>query len=678
MKKIIRIYLAVLCLAAGLAVCMISTDTVYADGSGDFEYGTYPHTQLLCVNRYTGSDKDVVIPGMIDGKLVAVIGDGIFEDSDITSVTIPAGVYKIEKEAFKNCENLTSVSIPGTVNTIEGYAFYGCKSLKNIDLPVSVAKIGKLAFHGSGLTEVDIPRTLTEIETCAFCSCKSLTKVHIPESVVKIGEEAFNGCSSLKEISISEGLTEIDKWAFGECQELTEVQLPNSIKSIGKRAFYNCNNLERVNGISGSNIEIGEEAFRECSKLESFSMSGVTKVGDSAFYRSGLKEMNLDEVTSIGSWAFMDSGLVTVNLPNVKTIGEAAFVRCKQLTEISYPELAVDGSLLQGCESLLSIRFPHGVEAIEKANLLDCKSLQKVSLSDTVTNIDLDAFLQVPLLEIEVDKENPLFCSIDGVLYNKDKNILAAFPNAREGDYHVPDGTIKIYEWSFYDCHIDDLYLPTSVTVIGSNAFKGHNIYKTDYEKCRLKNIYYAGTKDQWKKIQNNCIEELQSAGVTIHFKDGSTQKLGKQPEKNSSSMLASSSTLQYELTIGADNKGKAKVVRMIDEMGTIYIPNVVSVDGQDFEVTEIADGVLAGRQNIVNLFIGKNVRSIGKNAFKGCSKLKNIAIESTELKSVGKNAFKGIHARAKIEVPSEKLSAYKKLLKGKGQGSRVKIIKLK
>ncbi len=69
-------------------------------------------------------------------------------------------------------------------------------------------------------------------------------------------------------------------------------------------------------------------------------------------------------------------------------------------------------------------------------------------------------------------------------------------------------------------------------------------------------------------------------------------------------------------------------------------------------------------------------VRSIGKNAFKNCKKLKSIQIKGNALKTVGKNAFKGIHAKAKIKVPKKQLKAYKKLLKGKGQKKTVKICK--
>lgn len=42
----------------------------------------------------------------------------------------------------------------------------------------------------------------------------------------------------------------------------------------------------------------------------------------------------------------------------------------------------------------------------------------------------------------------------------------------------------------------------------------------------------------------------------------------------------------------------------------------------------------------------------------------------------IGKNAFKGISVKAKIKVSSSKLKAYKKLLRNKGQGKKVKITK--
>jgi len=68
----------------------------------------------------------------------------------------------------------------------------------------------------------------------------------------------------------------------------------------------------------------------------------------------------------------------------------------------------------------------------------------------------------------------------------------------------------------------------------------------------------------------------------------------------------------------------------------------------------------------------------IGKQAFYGCNRLKTIVIRSSRLTSrtVGGSAFGRIHGRAVIKVPAKKLEAYTNMLKTKGLGSRVRIVK--
>ena len=73
---------------------------------------------------------------------------------------------------------------------------------------------------------------------------------------------------------------------------------------------------------------------------------------------------------------------------------------------------------------------------------------------------------------------------------------------------------------------------------------------------------------------------------------------------------------------------------------------------------------------------IGKNVKTIGKNAFAKASKLKTIQIKSTALKKAGKNAFKGIHAKARIRMPKKCYKKYQKVLRNKGQKKTVKLVK--
>ena len=108
----------------------------------------------------------------------------------------------------------------------------------------------------------------------------------------------------------------------------------------------------------------------------------------------------------------------------------------------------------------------------------------------------------------------------------------------------------------------------------------------------------------------------------------------------------------------------------------TITIPATIKVKGVTYKVTKIADNSYKNNNKITKITIGKNIVSIGKNAFYGCKKLKTITIRSKKLtsKTVSKNAFKGLTKITTIKVPRKKLTAYKKLLKKKGLSSKVKV----
>lgn len=93
-------------------------------------------------------------------------------------------------------------------------------------------------------------------------------------------------------------------------------------------------------------------------------------------------------------------------------------------------------------------------------------------------------------------------------------------------------------------------------------------------------------------------------------------------------------------------------------------------------KLKEIGSSAFYNCKALTKITIPKKVTTIGSKAFYNCKKLKSITMKSTVLKKVGKKAFKNIHKKATIKVPKSKLSAYKKLLKGKGQKKTVKIKK--
>lgn len=103
-------------------------------------------------------------------------------------------------------------------------------------------------------------------------------------------------------------------------------------------------------------------------------------------------------------------------------------------------------------------------------------------------------------------------------------------------------------------------------------------------------------------------------------------------------------------------------------------IPAKVTIENHTFQVTTIANGAFAGNKKLKKVLIGKNIKKINTNAFKGCHNLSKITIRTTKLTktSIGKHAFKKINAKATIKVPRTKLKRYKKYMKAAGAAKTV------
>ena len=131
--------------------------------------------------------------------------------SMIRRVEIGSGVTRIGAWAFEDT-NITSLTIPGSVTAIGDYGVNSNRYLAELTLQPGLKSIGKEAFSYS----------------------KRLTTVTIPDGVTTIGEEAFAHCWT--QLPKSDSFT-----------GLTTVTIPGSVTSIGKNAFTNNQQLTTVN-----------------------------------------------------------------------------------------------------------------------------------------------------------------------------------------------------------------------------------------------------------------------------------------------------------------------------------------------------------------------------------------------------------------------------------------------
>lgn len=378
----------------------------------------------LFVKRYTGSG-NAVIPSEYYGAPVVGIGFAAFQNCHgLTSVIIPNSVTNIGLSAFSGCSDLTSITIPNSVISIEPYAFTDCHALTSVTIPNSVTDLGVGAFVNCySLTSVNIGNSVTQILPLAFMNCTNLTSVTIPDSVIRLGSDAFMNCYSLISVNIGNSVTGIEGAAFQNCSNLTSVTIPNSVIRIHTEAFKNCSGLTNV--IIGNNVtDIGNRAFENCHSLTSVTIpNSVIRIWGEAFFRC--------------------SGLTNVIIGNsVTNIGFHAFWECINLT---------------------SLTIPNSVIGIESRVFWNCHRL---------TNI-------------VVATDNPVYSSVDGVVFDKAHSTLIQFSPGKGGSYTIPDSVTSIWHRAFENCpNLTSVTVPNSVATIGDWA----------YASCRnVTNITFQG-----------------------------------------------------------------------------------------------------------------------------------------------------------------------------------------
>lgn len=116
------------------------------------------------------------------------------------------------------------------------------------------------------------------------------------------------------------------------------------------------------------------------------------------------------------------------------------------MEEISIPETvtAIGSDAFSSCMNLAEIKIPDAVTTIGDTAFIFCYKLANVSLSKNVTSLGRGVFAYCRGIEsINVDAANPNYCSVNGVLFNKDQTELLKYPAAREDTAYVIPESVK-------------------------------------------------------------------------------------------------------------------------------------------------------------------------------------------------------------------------------------------
>ncbi|MBE5742038.1 MAG: hypothetical protein E7360_01810 [Clostridiales bacterium] len=503
--------------------------------------------------------------------------------------------------------------------------------------------------------------------------------------------------------------------AFDYCGNVRTIKIPDSIQLVESlNAFSRCPNLESVEiydtGYTGEKRYIAPDGVLiRLANPENAIME--TQIDFVPPARTGSYTIP-SEVTYIPYQSFNGSLISEVHIPeSVKIIETGAFNRCSNLTLVNFlPQssdyaefLTVQDDAFVACKKLAVVNLPARAVSLgmdEETNGLaifeDCNSIEAVN----------------------VEAGNNKYGSIDGVLTTSKAAATATnpytilyCPQAKEGDYVVPEEILAIADYAFSGCtKLTSVTVHGLVTDIGDYAFygcsavesvtftgtavKGTNIGSYAFAKnSNLKTITYEdasrvtvigdGAFSDCASLKEVTIPKtIVSIGSEVYANNANIGKVtfaegGKKIDFGSRVFLncKAITTVDLPSTIEELPLGMFEGCISLEEIKVDDAnPNFCDVDGVVYSknmdtiyyysltkgnvtlpasVTKIMGGVFKGNKNITTFEFGNSIASVGQEAFANCTSLKTISFANPENSvSFGENAFNGCSVLNNVTIP--------------------------
>jgi hypothetical protein len=414
-------------------------------------------------------------------------------------------------------------------------------------------------------------------------------------------------------------VSSIGDYVFDSCDSLESVVIEASGSvDIGSYAFFNCGRLRSVT-IAGDAI-IGAGAFRDCANLDSLYIGSIGSMGKNAF--TNVPGIGGKEASEIGGTAFLRSGesLVPVHEGYEGSIGEFG-VRVESVNPFTLS--------ITGCSAIGSVAIPSNVGAFVITSVDDrafwgLDGITSISIPSTVTRIGYEAFGNCRgLATIDVEEGNPVYRSVDGVLFRGSE--LIQYPAGKvQGTYAVPEGTESVSLMAFYGAD-GILAFSTESTAFSTD---GQGALLSADGKTLV--AYPSGRASDSYVVPASAVSVSPRA-----FSGASNLKV-------------------FKAEAGGHFSVRGGVLYSLDYMRLVAYPS--GMDAGTFAVpatvTEIGDYAFAGNPYLTEAKFPSSLAMIGDYAFESCAGLERLFV-GVRVLDIGDQIVYGCVSLSKVDMSS-------------------------
>lgn len=364
-------------------------------------------------------------------------------------------------------------------------------------------------------------------------------------------------------------------------------------------------------------------------------------------------EIDGKPVSTIGDHAFAGNILLhQVKLPDsLTTIGRCAFQDCTGLTEIRIPAgvTVLREAAFRNAEKLSTLLFASDsrLEKLEGYVFAGCAALRQVELPASLQKLSGTDFLGTMALEkITVEAGNRKFSHRDGVLFNAAGDTLLVYPAARDSNYAVPEGTVRIGDYAFGYARLDTLDL-TGVEKINEGAFRFSSLREVTVPDTvnRVEEYAFADcTKLEAVRIGSGIT--ILSEGMFCRCEGLKSVTVPARIKKIAADAFAEAGLTEILLPEGLETVAE-RAFRDCD-LQTLALPA---------RVKAIGDEAFAGNAALDGVILPEGLETVGVEAFRKCGLTSMVIPDS--VKEIGEGAFAWCEALEAIRV-SEDHAVYK------------------